>query len=263
MASTLAHGVAGRRRWGWRAAARVAVAAAVLAVVLARSGDGDPLLPDRVRALGPAEAGRYRLVGTEEDSRTGRTVATAEVFTVDPWFEVDGVEHQVTRMGDVPGGEAETETAFREDGAYRLRQTAGGVSQRWEPPLLTFAAPLEVGRSWTGRSTATVPDVAGFRRVTEVRSRGEVTGATTVEVAGHRVRVLVVETWTRTTVTSTRRTDGVVTTTTRTTEGRSWFSPRHMLVVRSELATTIAGDPAGPDRYEVVRRARLERLTPS
>ena len=231
---------------------------AALAAVVARGADGDPLLPDRLHVLRPAEAGTYRMVGTERDSRTGRTVDTSEAFSVEPWFEVGGVKHQITRAG----GDVEWETAFRPDGAHRLRESAGGVSQAWDPPLRTDPAPLGVGTTWTARSTATVPDVAGFRRVTTVEARTEVADATTVEVGGRRVRAYVLDAWVRTTVTSTNRADGAVTTATSVSEGRSWFSPEHMLVVRSHRTTSVDGGPGG-QRHEVVRRLELERLAPA
>lgn len=230
---------------------------AVLAAVVARGADGDPLLPDRVDALRPAEAGTYRMVGTEWDSRTGRTVQTSETFTVEPWFDVDGVKHQITRAG----GAAEWETALRHDGAHRLRESAGGVSQSWDPPLRTYPAPLGVGTTWTARSTATVPDVAGSRRVTTVDARTTVADGATVEVAGRRVRAYVLDAWVRTTVTSTNRADGTATTATSVTEGRSWFSPEHMLVVRTHRTTSVEGHPGG--RRHVVRRLELERLEPA
>ena len=233
------------------------MAGAVLATLVARGGDGDPLLPDRLHSLGPAEAGSYRMVGTERDGRTGRTVDTSETFTVEPWFEVDGDEHQITR-----GDAGEWETAFRPDGAHRLRESAGGVSWTWEPPLRTYPAPLGVGTAWTARGTATVPDAAGFRRVTTVEARTEVADAATVEVAGRRVRTLVLDAWVRTTVTSTNRVDRSVTTVTSTTEGRSWFSPEHMLVVRSDRTTSVDGGDGG-GRYELARRLELERLSPT
>jgi len=262
MSSTLAQGTAGRWRNRLRAGAKAAVVASALAVVVVRGADGDPLLPGRVDALGPAEPGTYRMVGTERDGRTGRSVGTIETFTVEPWFERAGVKHQITRFeeGSAPAGESET--AFRHTGAHRLRESADGVSWWWEPPLRTVALPLEVGRSWTSRGTATVPDVAGVRRVTEHSTRTVVAGAATVVVAGRSVRVLVLEATGTTTVTLTDRVDRSVTTTTFTTEGRSWFSPEHMLVVRSARSTTVEGDPARPERYEVVRRAELERLRP-
>ncbi|MFP5376311.1 MAG: hypothetical protein ACLGIO_05950 [Acidimicrobiia bacterium] len=262
MGTTLAHGAAGGRRFRLRTAARLAVALAVLAVLAAREGDGDPLLPEPLRALEPARPGEYRMVGTERDSRTGRATGTEEAYTVEPWFTAGGVKHQVTRFGD--GGEAgERETAFRADGAHRVRESAGGVSWWWEPPLRTVAAPLAVGASWTARSTASVPDAAGFRRVTEVESTTEVVGATTVEVAGRRVRAYVLHDTTATTVTTTRRADRAVTTTTFTSRGRSWFSPRHMLVVRSHRTTTVEGDPTAAGPYEVARRSELARLEPA
>lgn len=259
MASTLAHGVARRRPVGWRTAARVATGAAVLLLLVARDGDGDPLMPDRVVALRPAEAGTYRTVGTERDSRTGRTTATAGTFRVDPWFEVDGVRHQVVRSGG-EGGPGEAETAFRPDGAVRLRESRDGVSWWWEPPLRTLAAPLSPGRSWTATATATVPDVAGYRRVRSVEARTEVVRTTTVDVGRRRVRAFVLDSWVRTTVTSTRRSDRSVTTTTYTTNARSWFSPAHMLVVRRNETTTVVGDPAAPGAYEVTRSVELRGL---
>lgn len=258
MDSTLAHGSARRWRARSRAALQVVLIGGVLAAVVARGSDGDPLLPDRLHALRPAEAGTYRMVGTERDSRTGRTVDTSETFSVEPWFEVGGVKHQITRAG----GAAEWETAFRHDGAHRLRESAGGVSQSWDPPLRTYPAPLGVGTTWTARSTATVPDVAGFRRATTVEARTEVVDAVTVEVAGRRVRAYVLDARVRTTVTSTDRADGTATTATSLTEGRSWFSPGHMLVVRSHRTTTVDGG-AGGQRHEVVRRLELERLEPA
>lgn len=233
------------------------LAGAVLAAVVARGADGDPLLPDRLHALRPAEAGTYRMMGTERDSRTERTVDTSEMFTVEPWFEADGVEHQITRTG---GGE--WETAFRPDGTHRLRESAGGTSWTWDPPLRTYPAPLGVGSTWTARSAATVPDAAGFRRVTTVETRTTVADAATVEIAGRRVRAYVLDAWQRTTVTSTDRADRSVTTATSITEGRSWFSPEHMLVVRSHRTTSVDGGPGG-ERYEVVRRLELERLAPT
>lgn len=263
MSTTLAHGAAGGRRDRLRRAARVAVALAVLAVLAAREGDGDPLLPDPLRALGPARPGEYRMVGTERDSRTGRATGTEEVYTVEPWFTAGGVKHQITRFGDGRERAGERETAFRADGAHRVRESAGGVSWWWEPPLRTVAAPLAVGASWTARSTATVPDAAGLRRVTEVESTTEVVRATTVEVAGRRVRAYVLHDTTVTTVTTTRRADRAATTTTFTSRGRSWFSPRHMLVVRSDRTTTVEGDPAAAGRYQLARRSELERLEPA
>jgi hypothetical protein len=236
----------------------VVLGGAVLAALVARGADGDPLLPDRLHALEPAEAGTYRMVGTERDSRTGRTVDTSETFTVEPWFEVNGVEHQITRMGDA----GEWETEFRPDGTHRVRESAAGVSWAWDPPLRTYAAPLGVGTTWTSRSEGTVPDAEGFRRLTTVEARTEVADAATVDVAGRRVRTYVLEAWVRTTVTSTNRVDRSVTAATSTTEGRLWFSPEHMLVVRSDRTTSVDGGVGG-ERYELVRRLALERRAPT
>ena len=134
MASTLAHGAAGRRRVRWRVAADAALVAAVLGVLVARGGDGDPLLPDRVRSLGPAEAGRYRMVGTERDGRTGRTARTAEAFTVDPWFEVDGVDHQVTRAGAGAGTVAVLRPVHVRPTARGAANVSSGGSHRCDTP---------------------------------------------------------------------------------------------------------------------------------
>lgn len=258
MPSTLTHGTRLRRPLV-RAAAVLAVIAAVTATACR---DDDPRLPDKLSVLGPTEPGRYRTVGTERDSRTGRSAVTSESYTVEPWFSRDGVDHQITRFEEPSGDTGHWETAFRSSGAHRLRESRNGASWEWEPAMPTVALPLSVGRSWTYDGTATLPDLAGVRRVTTVSARWKVAGVDTVVVGGRRVDVFLLDSAVTTLVTDTMRLDRSVTTVSLTSEGRSWFSPEHMLTVRNTVSTTVRGDvPDAP--YELVRRTELERLTPS
>jgi hypothetical protein len=258
MPSTLTHGARLRRPLE-RAAAVLAVAAVVMTTACRDDG---PRLPDELSVLGPTEPGTYRIVGTERDSRTGRSTATSESYTVEPWFSRDGVDHQITRFEEPSGDTGHWETAFRSSGAHRLRESRNGASWEWDPPVPTLALPLSVGRSWAYESTATVPDVAGVRRVTTVSARWEVAGTDTVVVGGRRVDVFLLDSAVTTLVTDTKRVDRSVTTVSLTSEGRSEFSPEHMLVVRNTVSTTVRGDVADAP-YELTRRTELERLTPS
>ena len=258
MPSTLTHG-ARLRRPLVRAAAVFAVTSVVMATACR---DDAPRLPDGLSVLGPTDPGTYRIVGTERDSRTGGSVETSESYTVEPWFSRDGVDHQITRFEEPSGDTGHWETAFRSSGAHRLRESRNGASWEWEPPLRTLALPLSVGRSWAYDATATVPDLAGVRRVTTVSARWSVAGTATVVVGGHRVDVFLLDSAVTTLVTDTDRVDRSVTTVSLTSDGRSWFSPEHMLVVRNTVSTTVRGDvPDAP--YELTRRTELERLTPS
>lgn len=236
--------------------------AAAVGVVLWSGRDG-LLLPDAVPTVGPSQPGTYRMVGTATDGRTGRSADATETYTVEPYFTRDGVDHQITRFDEGSGGVGHWETAFGPGGARRVRESRAGTSWAWEPPLRTLAVPVAVGTAWTSQSTAVVLDVGGVRRVTEVSARTRVARTATVEVGGSPVAVFVLETRARRRVTDTSRLDREVTTVSSLSEGTSWFSPRHMLVVRSAVTTTVqAGGPEAGEAQVVTRRMRLERLDP-
>lgn len=224
------------------------------------SGAG-PAVQDEVAELHPADAGTYRMTGTERDSRTGRTRPVSETYTVQPYFTRGGDEHQVTDLTDSDGSVRTWETRFASTGAFRLRESTADSSALWVPPLRSVALPLRVGRTWTADSTATVPDLAGVRRVTRVAARSEVVGTGSVVVGGRRVFTFVIGATVTTTVIDTIRASREETRTVSRTSGRTWFAPAHMLVVRSSATTTVRGGPDGAGgRYSLVRRMQLERL---
>lgn len=225
------------------------------------AGDGPPLLPERLGALEPTAPGTYRMVGTEADSRTGAVSRAVETYEVEPAFPRDGDQRQITRQVDLSGALRWWETVLRSDGAFRLRESAGEASWDWAPSFRTLALPLQVGRTWRVDSTATVPDLAGVRRVSRVRSRSEVVEATTVKVDGSRVFVFVVEATVSTTVTDTDRVTRIPSTVVLETEGRTWFSLRHMLVVKSFATTRVSHEGGdGGDDYQLTRRLELDDL---
>lgn len=223
-------------------------------------GGGSPAVRDEVATLRPTEAGTYRMVGAERDSRTDETRRVVETYSVDPEFTRAGHDHQITRYRDSSGAERTWETTFRPTGAYRLHESAGTASWDWEPPLLTIAAPLRMGRTWVVQSTATLPDLGGTRRLTSVTARSEVVDTTTVSVGGERVFVLVIDATVSTSVTDTSRVDRKSETFVTRTAARTWFSPEHMRVVKSSGTTTVKGGGDGEEEYVVVRRVQLERL---
>ena len=223
------------------------------------SGGGTLAVRDEVEELEPADAGTYQLIGSEEDSRSGTKRRVVETYEVQPWFERAGRKRQITEVRQ-DGATRTWETVFEPDGAYRLRETAGPSSWEWDPPLRSLAAPLRRGRVWFAESRALLPDVGGIRRATHVFSRSEVVGTETVSVGGTRVFCFVIEGEVTTTVTDTQRADQQKTNYSSHTESRTWFSPRHMQVVRAWSTTSVDGGGENPDDYELVRRVQLERL---
>ena len=210
--------------------------------------------------LEPPPAGTYRLVGTEEDSRTGTIKEVAETYEVAPAFAAPGgTERQLTSLDDGSGVAREWETEYRAAGAFRLREVSGVARWSWEPAVRTLAAPLEKGVSWTSSATATVPDAAGFRRVVELQARSTVTGTATVTVSGTSVFVFLIDGTVTSTVTNTNRVTQDTTRLVTTTAGRSWFAPSRGRAVRTEVRTEVTGDVEGGG-YTIVRRLRAERL---
>ena len=221
------------------------------------SGGGPTALRDEVEVLRPTQAGTYRMVGTERDSRTGELRRVVETYTVDPHFTRAGSAHQLTELRDTGGAARTWETAFRPGGAFRLRETADGASWDWDPPLRTTAAPLRVGTVWRASSTARFPDLAGTRRTSRVGARSEVVDTATIDVGGRSLFTLVVDSRVRTTVTDTDRVTRRVATFVTTVAVRTWFSPRHMRVVRSAGTTTVKGRDGG---YTLTRRVEVDDL---
>lgn len=220
---------------------------------------GDPVaVRDELSVLRPSEPGTYRLVGTARDSRTGATRRVVETYSVQPYFTRDGRQHQITDVRDSEGMSRTWETVFRPTGAYRLREAAGEASWRWEPPVLTTAAPLHAGRTWTSESTATLPDLAGTRRATSLTARSEVVDTASVTVGGTRLFAFVIEADVTTTVTDTNRVTGEATTFVTRTEGRTWFATGPMRVVKSSGTTTVDGHADG--RYAITREVEIEAL---
>ena len=203
------------------------------------------------------------MVGTERDSRTGATRRVVERYSVQPAFARDGADHQITELIDADGTSRRWETAFRAAGAYRLREAVADASWDWAPALRSTALPLRVGRSWTARSRAALADLAGTRRVATVRSRSQVVDTATVVVGGTRVFAFVIEARVTTSVTDTDRVTRKVTTFVTRMNGRSWFAPKYMRVVKSAVTTAVkrkgTGDEADRE-YVLVRRVQLERL---
>ena len=223
-------------------------------------GGSSPVPGEEEATLRPTEAGTYRMVGTERDSRTGRTRRVVETYSVDPEFTRGEVDHQITRYRDSDGSARTWETTFRRSGAYRLHETAGDSSWDWAPPLLSIASPLRVGRTWATESTSSLPDLAGTRRVTSVAGRSRVVDTTAISVAGERLAVLVIDATVSTTVTDTNRAEQTSTTYVSRTKARSWFSPEHMVVVRSSGTTTVKGRDGGDRGYVLVRRVQVDKL---
>ena len=219
---------------------------------------GGPAARDEVDELEPAPAGTYRLVGTEQDSRTGATARVVETYVVQPSFERGQAKRQLTSVDDGTGASREWETEYRPAGAFRLREKVAPASWEWTPPLRTLAAPLRVGREWSSAAAATVPDMAGVRRVMELQGRSTVTGTDTVGVDGTRVFAFVIEATLTTTVVDTDRVTEMTTTVVSTATGRTWFAPSRGLTVRSEVRTQVTGDTSGG--YTVERRLQVEHL---
>lgn len=255
---------------------RLVVGAAILSWVSSTGciglGSGpSPVVDDEVAAVGPTKPGTYRMVGTERDSRTGETRRVVETYIVDSEFTRGEDDHQITRYHDSEGSSRTWETAFRRTGAYRLHETAGDASWDWSPPLLSIASPLRMGRVWAAEATASLPDLAGTRRLTSVANRSRVVDTTSISVGGERVSVLVIDAAVSTTVTDTNRVDRSPTTFVSRTRVRNWFSPEHMLVVKSSGTTTVKGrvdvadDDGGPGavdggEYVLVRRVQVDKL---
>ncbi len=203
------------------------------------------------------------MVGTERDSRTGATRRVVETYSVQPTFARDGADHQITELVDADGTLRRWETAFRTAGAYRLREAVGDASWDWAPALRSTAVPLRVGRSWTARSGAALPDLGGTQRIASVRSRSEVVDTGTVVVGGKRVFAFVIEARVTTSVADTDRVTRKVTTFVTRTTGRTWFGPKYMRVVRSAVTTTVKRQGAGAEadrEYTLVRTVQLEKL---
>lgn len=237
---------------------------AVVLVVLTGSctawagGAGSPAVIDRVDKLRPGPAGTYRLIGTEQDGRTGERRRTAVASTVEPAFTRAGVEHQVTSFDDGAGRTGRWETELRPNGAYRVRESAGVASWDWSPPLRTVALPLRVGSAWRYSARATVGDVNGSRMVIKVTGRFTAPSTETVKVGDRRIFVFVLKGTVTTTVTRTDRLSGKVATTVTESTGRSWFAPSRTMVVRTESVTTTT-DGDRPARV-VTSRAAVDRL---
>lgn len=227
------------------------------------AGGSAAAVRDEVSELGPTDPGTYRMVGTERDSRTADTRRVVETYTVQPAFARDGADHQITELADADGTFRRWETAFRAGGAYRLREAVGDVSWDWAPALRSTALPLRIGRSWTARSAARLPDLAGTQRIASVRSRSEVVDTASVVVGGTSVFTFVIDARITTSVTDTNRATREVSTFVTRTAVRSWFAPKYVLVVRSAATTTVRRQGAGveADRaYHLVRRVQLEEL---
>lgn len=224
------------------------------------TSSGGPPARDRVDDLEPPPAGTYRLVGTEEDSRTGTTKEVTETYEVQPAFAApNGTVRQLTSLDDGSGVAREWETEYRDAGAFRLREVSGVARWTWEPAVRTLAAPLEKGAAWTASSTATVPDAAGFRRVVELAARSTVTGTATVTIDGTRLFVFLIDGTVTSTVTNTYRATQDTTRLVTTTAGRTWFAPSRGLAVRTEVRTEVTGDVEGGG-YTVLRRLQADRL---
>ncbi len=203
------------------------------------------------------------MVGTERDSRTGVTRRVVETYAVQPAFARDGADHQITELVDADGTWRRWETAFRAAGAYRLREAVGDASWDWVPALRSVALPLRTGSSWTARSSAALPDLAGTQRVATIRARSRVVDTTTVVVGGTRVFAFVIEARVTTSVTDTDRVTRKVTTFVTRATGRSWFAPKYMRVARSVVTTAVRRKGAGAEadrEYVLVRRVQLEKL---
>jgi hypothetical protein len=224
-------------------------------------GGGAVAIRDELEELEPIEAGTYELVGTERDSRTGASRRVTETYEVQPWFQRSGRKRQITGVRYQDGTSRTWETEFEAGGAYRLREAAGAASWDWDPPLLSLAVPLRPGRVWFAESRALLPDVSGVRRATHLFSRSEVVGTATVSVGNTRVFCFVIEGEITTTVTDTQRADQTKSSFVNRTEARTWFSPRHMQVVRAWSTVSVqGGTPEEPVEYELVRRVELQRL---
>ena len=221
---------------------------------------GSPPARDEVDELEPAPAGTYRLVGTEEDSRTGTTERVVETYVVEPAYTSGRAQRQRTSLDDGSGQTRRWETEYRAAGAFRLREEAGQARWDWAPALRTMAAPLQEGTTWTSAATATVPDVAGTRREIALRSRSRVRETATVTVGGTRVFAFVVESTVTTTVADTNRVTEMVTTVVTTTTGRTWFVPSRGVAVRTEARTQVTGEALAGGGYTVVRRLQADRL---
>lgn len=220
---------------------------------------GGPIEPDEVDELEPPSAGTYRLVGTEEDSRTG-TKEVSETYVVEPAFAAPGgVQRQITKLDDGSGVGREWETEYRAKGAFRLREVSGVARWNWDPAVWTLSLPLKEGAVWSSNAKATVPDAAGFRRVLELQTRSTVIGTETVTVAGTRVLVFLIDGTVTSTVANTNRVTQETTRLVTTTAGRTWFAPSRGLAVRSEVRTEVTGDIDGGG-YTIVRRLKADRL---
>lgn len=200
------------------------------------------------------------MIGTEVDRRTGQRRRTVVTSTVEPGFTRDGVEHQVTSFDDGAGRKGWWETELRPTGAYRTRESAGDASWEWSPALRTVTLPLRVASTWSYAGTATVADVDGSRMAIRVAGRFTAPETATVRVGDRRVFTFVVKGTVTTTVTRTERATGKVTTTVTESDGRSWFAPSRLLVLRTESVTTTTTEGVGGGRRRVASRAAVERL---
>jgi hypothetical protein len=214
------------------------------------------------RPFGSTRPGKYRYRSTSTDDKGEKQTRETQSTIADISKDADSLRQSVTSNfgSGENSGESSQEVEWKADGLYAIgfksKTPQGEFGCNWEPPRLTIKTPLKEGLEWKTDSTCTTTTTfQGQSRTqkTHLISSAKVTGKQTVEVAGKKLEVFVIEEQ------STGTFENAATSSKSESTATYFYSVAHGLMVKT---TTKAKSTVGAQTYEGSSETELLNLDP-